>query len=172
MPFAFRPISFRALALLVLLALYLVLLATIHAHAQTTQVTPAVTIPSITIPWGDWATALLNALGALLTAVLTYAVGRYAPALATTFLSSTAISNAVNYGLGAVEGAVQGKTLTVNTTNSVLGAAEAYLVAHAPLAAKSLGGMIRPAILAELSKLGIVPPEASAVTTGAVVPGK
>ena len=142
------------------------------AWAQVTQVTPVVTIPSVTIPWGDWATALLNALGALLTAVLTYAVGRYAPALATTFLSSTAISNAVNYGLGAVEGAVQGKTLTVNTTNSVLGAAEAYLVAHAPLAAKSLGGMIRPAILAELSKLGIVPPEASAVTTGAVVPGK
>ena len=142
------------------------------AWAQVTQVTPVVTIPSVTIPWGDWATALLNALGALLTAVLTYAVGRYAPALATTFLSSTAISNAVNYGLGAVEGAVQGKTLTVNTTNSVLSAAEAYLVAHAPLAAKSLGGMIRPAILAELSKLGIVPPEASAVTTGAVVPGK
>lgn len=163
--------SRKAAAFRVAFAVAALSASVVFAWAQSAT-TPAVTIPSVTIPWGDWATALLNALGALLTAVLTYAVGRYAPALATTFLSSTAISNAVNYGLGAVEGAVQGKTLTVNTTNSVLGAAEAYLVAHAPLAAKSLGDMIRPAILAELSKLGIVPPEASAVTTGAVVPGK
>jgi hypothetical protein len=141
------------------------------AYAQTST-TPAVTIPSVTIPWGDWASGLLNGLASVLALALTWVVGKYAPALASNFLNGAAITNAVNYGLGAVEGAVAGKTLTVTSTNSVLSAAESYMVAHTPAAAKSLGNMIRPAILAELSSIGVLPPETSAASTGAVVPAK
>lgn len=143
------------------------LLAPLAAFAQ------AVTAPAgVSIPWGEWVVSLLNGLASVLAAALIWLVSKYVPSLAQSFLTNSAIENAVNYGFGAVEGAVQGKALTVSSTNGVLTSAETYLVAHAPAAAAWLGAMIRPTLLAKLSSLGVLPAEVSASVTGAIIPTK
>jgi hypothetical protein len=124
---------------------------------------------SIVVPWGAWVSSALASLGSIAIAFLSFVVARWAPAYVKVLLTDDVIAKAVNYGIGAVEGAVHGKTLTLETTNLVLAAAEQYAVASAPAISKWLGANLRPLILAKLSALGVVPADASADLVGAAV---
>jgi hypothetical protein len=124
---------------------------------------------SVVIPWGDWLSSLLTAVASVLVALLSFIVSKFAPTLLKTFLTNDLIAKSVNYGLGAVEGAVAGKTLTLATTNAVLAAAEQYAVASAPTISAWVGANLRPLILAKLSAFGVVPAEASATSVGAAI---
>ena len=127
---------------------------------------------AVVLPWGAWLSAALASLGSISIAILSFVVAKWAPAYVKVLLTDDLISKAVNYGFGAVEGAVAGKTLTLEATNSVLAAAEQYAVAQAPAISKWIGANLRPLFLARLSALGAVPADASAASTGAAVSAK
>nr|WP_141098360.1 hypothetical protein [Rhodoblastus acidophilus] len=114
----------------------------------------------------------LPLVASLAIALLSFVVAKWAPAYVKVLLTDDLISKAVNYGFGAVEGAVAGKTLSLSTTNLVLAAAEQYAVSSAPAISKWLGANLRPLILAKLSALGVVPADATAEATGAAVAAK
>jgi hypothetical protein len=126
----------------------------------------------VVVPWGAWVSSALASLGSIAVALLSFIVAKWAPAYVRVLLTDDLICKAVNYGFGAVEGAVAGKTLTLETTHSVLAAAEQYAVASAPAISKWLGANLRPLILAKLSALGVVPADASAASIGAMVASK
>jgi len=132
----------------------------------------AYALSTVVVPWGDWVSSVLASLGSIAIGLLSFVVAKWAPAYVKMLLTDDLIAKAVNYGVGAVEGAVAGKTLTLETTNSVLAAAEQYAVASAPAICKWLGANLRPLILARLSALGAVPADASADAVGAALAPK
>lgn len=144
------------------LALAIVLAAPVAYAADST---------SVVVPWGDWVGSLLASIGTLTAAVLVYIVKTWAPSIVKTFLTDKVISDAVNYGLGAIEGAVAGKELDLKTTNAVLTAAANYAVSLEPNIAAWLGGNLRPALLSKLSALGAVPAAATASATSSLLSG-
>jgi len=127
---------------------------------------------TVVIPWGDWLKEILVSVAALAVSALSYVVAKWAPAFVKTLVTDDLIAKAVNYGFGAVEGVVAGKTLTLETTNSVLYAAESYALSMAPTVSKWLGDNLRPVLLAKLAALGVLPAEVSADSTGAAVVAK
>jgi hypothetical protein len=160
-------------------ALSLGLLAGAATAAEIATI-PGATVPiavnTVTVPWGDWLTLLLNWLRDLSLAVLPIIIAAYAPAPIKAFLTNNALQKATDYGFGIVEGAVKGKTLSVTQTNDVLRQAESYLIAQFPAVATKLGAMARAAILARVAAAGsapetgtvaldVVPPPPAAVVT-------
>ncbi|MCW2276401.1 hypothetical protein GJ654_18920 [Rhodoblastus acidophilus] len=144
------------------LAVAIILFAWIPANA-------ADAVTAVVIPWGDWLKEIIVSVGSLAVAVLSFVIAKWAPAYVKVFLTDDLIAKAVNYGLGAVEGAVAGKTLTLETTNEVLAAAEQFAVASAPRVSKWAGDNLRPLILSKLAASGIVPETVSADAVGAAV---
>lgn len=114
---------------------------------------------SVVIPWGDWARDLLVAVGSVFVAVATWAIAKL-PAAVRVWVTNDAISRAVNYALGKVEGAVAGKELDIHVANSVVAAAARYAVQAEPRVAKWLGDNLQPMIIAKLAALGVTPSEA------------
>ncbi|SNB83131.1 hypothetical protein SAMN06265338_12429 [Rhodoblastus acidophilus] len=158
--------TLRGAALAYAVAVVLVASGLAPAYAADTAAT------TVVIPWGDWLSSLLASVASLAIALLSFVVAKWAPAYVKVLLTDDLISKAVNYGFGAVEGAVAGKTLSLSTTNLVLAAAEQYAVSSAPAISKWLGANLRPLILAKLSALGVVPADATAEATGAAVAAK
>jgi len=155
-------LEFKAALALALFAVFAVI-GLAPAYAETAS--------TIVVPWGDWLSSLLASVASLAIALLSFVVAKWAPAYVKVLLTDDLISKAVNYGFGAVEGAVAGKTLSLSTTNLVLAAAEQYAVSSAPAISKWLGANLRPLILAKLSALGVVPADATAEATGAAIAG-
>jgi hypothetical protein len=125
----------------------------------------------VVVPWGAWLSSILSSIVSLAVAVASYVVARWAPAYLKLFLTNDLITKAVNYGFGAVEGAVAGQTLDIKTANAVVSAAANYAVQAEPRFAAWLGANLMPTILAKLSSLGVLPAEASAANTGGGVTG-
>ena len=124
---------------------------------------------NVAIPWGDWAASLLANFGSVIGAAAVYVIGKWAPAYVKSVVTEATITQAVHYGLAAVEGAAAGKTLTVETTNAVLTAAIHYAVQVEPAAAKWAGGNLAPMLLSRLGALGTIPASVSAAGTGATL---
>ena len=93
-------------------------------------------------------------------AVLTWVVGRWAPAVIKPVLTDKLLDNALNYAFGAVEGAVKGNVNSVPIANEMIRKADQYIVDHgAPWLVKSLGD-IKPKLISRLAKQDALPPEA------------
>lgn len=132
---------------------------------------------AVVIPDGSWSAQLLQWLDGVAVAALPTALiilCRKLPGPIADFLQSRQVeqmlSRSLDYGFGAVEGAVQGKTLDLNTSNAVLQAAANYVIANGPALAQKLGDTLKPKLLARLSAAGSLPADASAVKLGATVP--
>lgn len=129
------------------------------------------------VPWGDWLAAILShaetGIIAVLGVVATWAIAKLPASLgpvAHMLMTEQVLNRAVDYAIGAVAGAVKGKTVDVRTTNVLLAQAEAFVVANAPALASKLGDTLLPKLFARLSAAGVVPPEATASAVGAAVP--
>ena len=118
---------------------------------------------SIVIPWGDWLSGLLVSLAATVVSLVGLAVRRWLPSYLSGLVTDAAISNAVNFALGKVEGAVAGKTLEPQVANAVIAAAAQYAIKSEPRVAKWLGDNLQAVILAKLSALGSAPAAAVAL---------
>jgi hypothetical protein len=55
-----------------------------------------------------------------------------------------------------------GKTVSISIANQLIAAALEWIIANEPAIAKWAGANLEPLIVAELSKLGVIPAEASA----------
>jgi len=106
-----------------------------------TAVTPGDGV--VIIPWGDWLIGMLEPAGALVVAMIMWALRRL-PSSIYLYLqmmrAEQLVQRAVDYGLSATAGAVAGKQLSVPVTSEVLEAAAEYAVAHAPGLVKTIGG--------------------------------
>ncbi len=127
---------------------------------------PAAT-STVVIPWGDWLGQLLLGLGSTVVVVLTWLESRFAPSIVKTFLTSDKIATAVNYAIATVANAEKGKAASIPVSNELIAAAAAWIIDAEPKIAKWAGANLEPLIIAELSKAGVVPAEASAATLGA-----
>lgn len=154
------PIARTCLAAIGALALVVVAGAALAADAAA----PAGT--TVSLPWGDALAGLLATTASIVAAVLSWVVGRFAPAIIKTVLTNDVIAKGVDYALGAVEGAVRGKTADVRLSNTIVAAAANYIAGNYPTIAKWIGDNLQPLIIARLSALGVLPAEASAATLG------
>ena len=138
------------------LALLLALVATTLLVPRAYAIQPDIVV----VPWGSWLADTLAYFrdGAVIAA--TAVVGVACPKMLRLFITDRMIAQAVDCGLANVEHAVAGKVLDVHVANAVLAEAERCAVEIAPKLAKVIGAKLRPLLLARLSKLGAVPPEA------------
>ena len=135
------------------------------------------TASTVSIPWGDWLVALLAyfqpAVITFALALVTWAVAKIGGPIGDLIkaaITEQTLSRAVDYALGAVNGAAKGKVLDLTTSNAVLGQAEAYVIANAPALASKLGELLLPKLYARLSAAGVLPPDATATLAGAALP--
>lgn len=158
--------ALRARAVVVGTMLAIMSLALIVGGAAYAADAAAPATSTVSIPWGDWLAGLLATTASIVAAVLSWVVGRFAPAIVKTVLTNDVIAKGVDYALAAVEGAVRGKTADVAISNEILAAAVTYIRDHYPTIAKWIGANLEPLIIARLSALGVLPAEASAATLG------
>jgi hypothetical protein len=119
----------------------------------------------VSIPWGDWLSSLLVSSVGLVVAVVSWAL-RGAPAALRAYLTNDAISKAANYVIATEVGLIKGKTVEIGVANDLIMAVASRLVANEPRIAKWAGDLLEPLIVAELSKLGVIPAEADATALG------
>lgn len=114
----------------------------------------------VSIPIGDWATAILDVLNDLVLPLVVVVVGwamRVLPSSIAAYLKMMQVdqllARAVGYGISAVRGAVAGKELTADVGNEVLAEAIRYALAHAPALVEWAGGAdaLREKIVARLN---------------------
>jgi len=157
--------SFRAASALALAVICLILGFAPANAADATVSTDVI------VPWGAWLSSLLTSVVSLAITLLSYVVAKWAPTYVKVFVTDDLISKAVNYGFGAVEGAIAGKELDIKTANAVIASAANYAIQSEPKIAAWLGANLMPTILAKLSALGVLPADTSAANTGAGVTG-
>jgi hypothetical protein len=119
----------------------------------------------VSVPWGDWLSSLLVSSVGLVVAVVSWAL-RGAPAALRAYLTNDAISKAANYVIATEVGLIKGKTVEIGVANDLIVAVASRLVANEPRIAKWAGDLLEPLIVAELSKLGVIPAEADAAALG------
>lgn len=157
----------HALAAAAVAALAILTLNVPFAAADTVGlVTPSLQA----IPWGKWLSDALMGSEATIVLVVGALVAKYVPAGYRLFLTQSVIQEAVHYAVATVSGAVMHDVWSVQTTNSVIAQAEAYVIANEKKFADQLGGLLRPKIVAEAAKLGLVPAEADAAALKAALP--
>ncbi|MBB4199031.1 hypothetical protein CCR94_16190 [Rhodoblastus sphagnicola] len=161
----------QVLSIRAALALAFVVICVILGFTPANAADAAAASTDVVVPWGAWLSSALASIVSIAITFLSYAVAKWAPAYVKVFVTDDLISKAVNYGFGAVEGAVAGKSLDIKTANAVIASAANYAVQSEPLIAKWLGANLMPTILAKLSALGVLPADASAANTGAGVTG-
>jgi hypothetical protein len=122
----------------------------------------APTTSTVSIPWGDWLAAALAGSGSILALVLSWAVKAFLPPIAQTFITNDLIAKAVDYALATIEDAARGKVADVRVSNAVIAMALNWIAAYEPELQKRGSDILRPLIIARLSALGVIPPEASA----------
>lgn len=97
---------------------------------------------TVTIPWGDWITALQTILVTAIMGAITWILAML-PASIRTFFQTQQVEQvlrrAVDYGVNAVAGAAKGKKLDVKVGNEVLAAALQYAIDNAPKLVAKLG---------------------------------
>jgi hypothetical protein len=130
------------------------------------------------VPWGDWLAAVLSHTETVIIAVLggvaTWAIAKLPGSLGPLvhmLLTEQVLTRAVDYAIGAAQGAVKGKTADLRTTNAILAQAEAFVVHNAPQLAGKLGDTLMPKLFARLSAAGVVAPDVTAASVRAAVPG-
>lgn len=103
---------------------------------------------TVTIPWGEWLTGLVNvalpAVGTLLTGIASYVVAAYVPPWLKAITGqrgqqrvNEVINKAVLSAVAQVRGALLGKQLEIDVANDVLRRAMQYAVDQAPDLVKS-----------------------------------
>ncbi|MCJ2135359.1 hypothetical protein MKK69_15080 [Methylobacterium sp. J-026] len=93
----------------------------------------------VTLPWGDWLTALLQPVSAVLVplaaAAVTAGIARVAPWAASVMTRDrveAAIRAGAEFGQNAVAGAARGRTVSVDLGSAVVAAGARHVLAHAP----------------------------------------
>jgi hypothetical protein len=86
--------------------------------------------------------------------------------MARLFISSSLVTQAIDYGFGAAEGAVKGQTLTIPLASAVAQQALAFLSSVEPSFAAQIVGPAENLIIAELAKLGALPAGSTAASLG------
>lgn len=148
-------------ALLGALAFYF-LLSWSYTHAASYTLTVEKPNPvAASVPYGAWVVAFLNWIQFALTAIALWVFNKYVPSIYKMFVSKQAVSDAINYAITTIEGAVSGKVLTVAQTNQIIEEAINYLDQQEPAIAAWAGNTIRPKIVAWLQAAGMIPAEVS-----------
>lgn len=119
----------------------------------------------VVIPWGDWLASLLAASGGVVAVGISWAL-RGAPAALRAFLTNDAIGKAANYIIATQIGLVKGRTVEIPVANDLIVMIADRIVESEPLVARWAGERLEPLIVAELSRLGMIPAEASAADLG------
>lgn len=134
---------------------------------------------AIIIPWGDWISNSLIAITpfvgliaiGLFTWVLRTLAQKLPPGLSSIIMEvleqkqvNEVISHAIDYSFAAVEGAVRGKTSSVEIANAQVAAAVDYIVKNAPDLAAKVGTTLQAKIVARLSAENVIPKEANAAS--------
>ncbi|TDX65138.1 hypothetical protein EDE12_103110 [Methylosinus sp. sav-2] len=138
-------------------------LALCAAPAAAEAAAPAANV--VSIPWGDWLSSLLVSSVGLVVAVVSWAL-RGAPAALRAYLTNDAISKAANYVIATEVGLIKGKTVEIGVANDLIVSVASRVIANEPRIAKWAGDLLEPLIVAELSKLGVIPAEADAAALG------
>lgn len=139
----------RLLKIAALVAASVALLA-FPAFAQdissaVSSVAPPIVVPPdsvVVVPYGNWIDETLKfiqgfvelGVGGLVAFILTKLPAPIAAYVSANFRTQVeqVLTNAINYGFNAVEGAVKGKELDVNVGSSVVAEAAQYVVDHGP----------------------------------------
>ena len=114
----------------------------------TALVSPAHAAASVTLPWGDWLTGLLQPASAVLVplaaAAVTAGIARVAPWAASVLTRDrveAAIRAGAEFGQNAVAGAARGRTVSVDLGSAVVAAGARHVLATAPAhVVRSAGG--------------------------------
>lgn len=135
----------------------------------------------IIIPWGAWLSQILVAItpivALLAIGVVTWGIKNIAaklpPGLSSAIMEALqqkqvneVIGHAVDYSFAAVEGALRGKTATLDVANAQVAAAADYVVKNAPVLAAKVGPTLEAKIVARLSAQGVIPKEANETALG------
>jgi hypothetical protein len=116
----------------------------------------------VTIPYGEWVSQLLSWVMGLAVTLVAGLVSVHFPALAKQYNVNQILEKAASYGVAVTNGAIAGKSASVQISNAVLEQAVTYVVQNAPAYAKDLGDTLRPKIIARLGALGILPADFTA----------
>ena len=116
-------------------------------------------LQAVNLPWGDFISTMLQYATPAVIALGLAVFHNLATPVATLFINDQAISDAINFALSKVEGAVAGNVLSVGVANKTLDAALQYVVKEEPKVAKQLGTKLLPQLLSEMQKMGLLPPE-------------
>jgi hypothetical protein len=131
------------------------------AHTATVVVAPSAS-SSILVPYGKWIAGLLSDYNQLIAAAIGTLIFGAMPAAYRIFLTPQQISHWVLSAIAQTEGAVAGKTMTVDVTNSVLHNAALLFIRNEGWIAQKMAGTIKPYALSWLSKNAMVPSDAHA----------
>lgn len=138
---------------------------------------PALAADSVSIPWGDWLAGVMGYFSEIIIASILALVSlalRGLPAQVRDILLALrveqVIARGLDYGLGAVAGAVKGRVLEIKVANEVLNDAARYVTVNAPELAGALGGTLRPKILARMSAAGMLSDTANSGALEAILP--
>lgn len=117
---------------------------------------------AVEVPWGDWLSEALKALGLAVGAFVLWVL-RKLPASIVTALDAMAgmlnqgradalLAKAVNYGINTTSGAVKGKSMSLKVGNEVLERAFEYAIDKAPMFVRFVLGILnaRGMIIARL----------------------
>jgi hypothetical protein len=133
---------------------------------MTSATTAAAPAAGVSVPVGTTLVSVLTILNKLLDVVASTAFNAYVPAVARMFVSSTIITQAVDYGFGAVEGAVKGETLELPVASGVAQSALSFIQSIEPTFMAQIVGPAESLIVAELVKLKALPAGSSAASLG------
>lgn len=137
----------------------------VAAPAALAAETAAPAANIVSVPWGDWLSSLLISSVGLVVAFASWAL-RGAPAALRAYLTNDAIAKAANYVIATEVGLIKGKTVEIGVANDLIAAIASWVIANEPRIAKWAGDNLQPLIVAELSKAGVIPAEASAEALG------
>jgi len=116
---------------------------------------------TVSIPYGDWLTAILQSAAATFAAVVSWIVANYAPAVIKSYLTTEAVRAAVDYAIATIANAEHGKTLDLSVANKVIAQAANYAITSEPKLAAWIGDELRPLIAAKLASLNMLPAEST-----------
>ena len=124
------------------------------------------------VPWGDWLARLLNSPGTetLVVAIIGSIIARFVRNGPVAAQIDQVAVNSVNYAFASVAQAEKGKTVDLPTGNALLNVAEQYAIANAPKIVAIMGNTLRPKLLARISAISNIQPDATPTALGAELP--
>ncbi len=155
---------FRAFTLLGVIAAAVMVLDIVAAIAATeaaVPVSPAAS-QSLVINIGVLIGQFLTWAESIMVVIVTGLTAKLAPPIVRQFLTDRALTNAIHWGIGAVENATKDKTITIDVANQVLFKALQFVQANYPQVAARLGDNLKSSLLARLSANANLAPEVTA----------